>query len=35
MSEEQSVADLASILTRNNKDLAAILIGCNTLKEAA
>lgn len=35
MSEEQSVADLAAILTRNNKDLAAILIGCNTLKDAA
>ncbi len=35
MSEEQSMGDFAAILTKKNQELANILIGCNTLKEAS
>lgn len=34
-SEEQSMADLAAILTRKNIELANCLLGCSTFKEAA
>ena len=33
MSEEQTVADIAGILTIKNKDLASQFLGCHTLKE--
>ena len=35
MSEEQSIADFAAILTKRNQELASALMGCLTLKEAA
>jgi hypothetical protein len=35
MSEEQSMGDFAAILTKKNQELANLLIGCNTLKEAS
>lgn len=34
MSEEQSMGDFAAILTRKNQELANLLMGCITLKEA-
>ena len=33
MSEEQTVADFATILTKKNKDLAGKLMGCHTLRD--
>ena len=35
MSEEHSMADFAAILTKKNPELAGLLMGCMTLKEAA
>lgn len=34
MSEEQAMADFAALLTRKNQELASLLIGCVTLKDA-
>lgn len=33
MSEEQTVADIATILTKKNRDIAGRLMGCHTLKD--